>query len=61
MRDQQRIAEAIELISRIWYKYPDLRLFQLLMGTLSFSGDPFYVEDDKLIEALKAFCEERGL
>lgn len=61
MRDPKRIAEVIELVSKIWYTYPDLRLFQLLMAAMKYNGDPFYIEDDKLIEALKAFCEERGI
>jgi hypothetical protein len=48
----------LELIREIWYKYPDLRLTQLIMNALKMNQDPYYVEDEKLEKALKEDIKE---
>ncbi len=60
MRDPKRIPEIVGLVEKIWKKYPDLRLTQLIMNALKMSSDPYYVEDDKLHEALKTYDEMEG-
>ena len=54
MRSADRIPDILDRISKIWEKYPDLRLGQLLLNCFS---DPllYYIEDDKLIEALESY------
>lgn len=61
MRDPERIERISGLVKKVWYAYPDLRLTQLLMNIMEFVGDPYYVEDSKLEEALKKFCKDRGI
>jgi hypothetical protein len=51
----------LELIRKVWYDAPDLRLTQLIMNELRMNSDPYYVEDDKLEDALKAYCKNRGI
>ena len=53
MRNPKRIEPMLALIKEIWYKYPDLRLTQLIMNALKMNQDPYYVEDEKLEKALK--------
>ena len=57
MRDPQRIEKIIGLIRKVWYKYPDLRLTQLIMNALKMANDPYYIEDDVLEKALKDYDE----
>jgi len=57
MRDPNRIEPMIQLIRDIWYAYPDLRLTQLIMNALNINSDPYYIEDDKLKEALQKYKE----
>ena len=52
MRDFNRIMPMLERIEAIWKRNPDLRLMQLL-GNVTGAGDPYYVEDDVLLEGLK--------
>ena len=52
MRDINRIVPMLERIEAIWKRNPDLRLMQLL-GNATGAGDPYYVEDDVLLELLK--------
>lgn len=59
MRDVNRIDKVLEEIKRIWEKYPDLRLTQLIMN-LSNSPMLYYLEDDDLIDALKRFYGEEN-
>jgi uncharacterized protein YihD (DUF1040 family) len=58
LRDPKRIEPMLELIREIWYKYPDLRLTQLIMNALKMNQDPYYVEDEKLEKALKDDIKE---
>lgn len=52
MRDVNRIDVILSEIKNIWEKYPDLRLGQLICNVVR---DPalYYIEDEKLVEALK--------
>lgn len=61
MRDPARINHILKLVEKIWVKHPDLRLTQLIMNALRMNSDPYYVEDDKLEDALKLYYEEREI
>lgn len=61
MRDPTRIKRMLKLVEKIWVKHPDLRLTQLIMNALRMNSDPYYVEDDKLEDALKLYYEEREI
>ena len=54
MRSVDRIPNILDKVGKIWEKYPDLRLGQLLLNCFS---DPllYYIEDDKLIESLESY------
>lgn len=58
MRDPKRIDKILSLIRNIWYAKPDLRLTQLIMNALEMNQDPYYVEDDRLEEALKQYLKK---
>ena len=53
MRSVDRIPNILDRLGKIWEKYPDLRLGQLLLNCFS---DPllYYIEDDKLVEGLES-------
>lgn len=57
MRDPNRISKVLDSIKKIWEKYPDMRLGQLICNVLR---DPtlYYVEDDELVEFLNAYYGE---
>ena len=59
MRDPARIKRMLKLVEKIWSDSPDLRLTQLIMNALRMNSDPYYIEDDKLEDALKSYYEER--
>lgn len=61
MRDPARIERMLSLVKKVWDSSPDLRLTQLIMNALVMNSDPYYVEDDKLEEALKTYCKDRGI
>ena len=52
MRDPDRIDKILEEVKRVWEKFPDLRLGQLLLN-IPISGDIYYIEDEQLIRELK--------
>ena len=54
MRDPKRIPTVLQELARTWTKYPDMRLCQLIVNVTN-EKDPFYVEDDELVERLKFF------
>ena len=56
MRDPKRIDVILQEISTIWYKYPDMRLGQLIGNVLE-GPSLYYVEDDSLVKALKDVYE----
>lgn len=46
----------LESLERVWLRHPDLRFFQLvslIAQWANYPNDPFYCEDDKLLEAIK--------
>jgi hypothetical protein len=61
MRDPKRIKTTLDLIRSVWESYPDLRLGQLIVNTrpqgldtIDSFEDIFYLEDEKLVERIKA-------
>ena len=52
MRDPNRIPVILDEIRKVWEKYPDLRLGQLISNPYP---DPFFVEDERLVETLKEY------
>jgi len=52
MRDPKRIKPILEIIEKLWKKNPELRLTQLLMNALSMNSDPYFIEDDTLLDCL---------
>lgn len=57
MRDPNRIPEVLSVLSRVWYKQPDLRLCQLIMNATE-QRDPYYTEDEDLLKKLKEVYKE---
>jgi hypothetical protein len=56
MRDPGRIPEVLAEIERVWKDYPDMRLGQLIVNVTGIS-DPYFVENDKLLECLTNWKE----
>lgn len=62
MRNPDRILIILEEIKKLWEKYPDQRLGQVLENYVFFAGERgdktscalFYQEDDETLEILKA-------
>ena len=54
MRDINRIDSILKELGKIWKKFPDLRLGQLILNVLQ---DPalYYIEDEELVELLEKF------
>lgn len=56
-RDPGRIDAVLEEVRRVWLTEPDWRLGQLVCNAARVHTgipDPFNLEDDKLVEALRA-------
>ena len=47
-RDPRRIRRILELIRKIWRKYPTLRLMQLIGNAFPDNEDRYYTEDEIL-------------
>lgn len=58
MRDRERIIRIIALLQKVWERYPDLRLGQLMDNFVWKGEDFFYLEDDKLEERIKMWLWE---
>jgi len=58
MRDPNRIPEIISVVTRVWYKYPDLRLGQLILNACPNDKVAYYIEDEELLENLKKIYKE---
>jgi hypothetical protein len=58
MRDPNRIEKVLNDIERIWKRFPDLRLGQLLLNV---ARDPllYYLEDDELLALLEEGYKEK--
>lgn len=52
MKDPNRIDIICDLLKEVWKQYSDWRLGQLLFNATQ-QYDIFFVEDEKMIEALK--------
>ena len=53
----------LETIEKVWAKYPELRLAQLLVNAIKPSepcSEMYYVEDSQLINKLELFINEQG-
>jgi len=60
MRDPERIDVVLEEIAMYWKENPDLRLGQIIVN-MNNNQDPFYMEDDALLERLKSeILTEKG-
>jgi len=53
MRDPERIPEFLEELGKVWKLFPDWRFGQLMANLIGHHVDPFYIEDDKLLERIK--------
>lgn len=51
MRDINRIKPLLSELESLWIKHPDMRLCQLIIN-LTRCNDPFYIEDDQLLEMI---------
>lgn len=56
-RNPDRINKVLKLIEKVWRKYPDLRLCQLIHNCFV-ASDLYYKEDEELIKALKYTYKE---
>jgi len=60
MRDPKRIPEVLSEIRKVWEKYPDLRLGQLIDNIVSRTPCPlFYIEDEDLVERMEKFYQDK--
>lgn len=58
MRNPERIPEMIKELEEFWKRNPNWRLGQVISNLsyeLTANNDPFYLEDDKLLELLKVY------
>ena len=56
MRDINRIEPMMERLTELWKtECPDWRFGQLISNLQSFLGDPFYIEDDEMINLIEQF------
>ena len=53
-RDPQRIDPLIDALRRLWKRYPDMRLGQLLVCAAE-TSDPFNMEDDVMLQKINEF------
>lgn len=59
MRDPKRIDTILNRIKRIWNKYPDLRLGQLIVNVISDDSILYMLEDEEMIRSLEDFYRSR--
>jgi len=61
MRNPDRIEPFLNEVGKVWReKFPDWRFGQLMYNFFSVLGDPFYYEEDELLEALKAYSNREN-
>lgn len=59
MRDKDRIKPFLDRLGKVWEQVPDWRFGQLMYNVLNSSlTDPFYIEDDKMIEYFEKYFKE---
>lgn len=61
MRDKQQIEDMCSRLKRAWMSYPQWRLGQLIANgvrgaTGAVNCDPFYIEDEKLMNGIEVVC-----
>ncbi len=54
MRGPKRIPKILKEIEDIWERHPDLRLGQLICNFIEEGLQIYYIEDEELVEKLKA-------
>ncbi len=60
MRDAERIEPFMREMGELWKeKVPDWRFGQLMFNFFSALGDPFYYEEDELLEAFRAYLNQQ--
>lgn len=58
MRDINRIRPFCERLIKAWQAAPDLSFGQLMENVFRSNGrDPFYIEDDEMIEQIESFVK----
>ena len=64
MRSKDRIKPFCDRLADAWKKVPDWRFGQLMMnvlGSMSAKGrDPFFPEDDEMIEFIEKYVKENS-
>ena len=67
MRDKNRIPEFTKELERIWMQcYPYLRFGQLMMNFLNYVAlehkrDPFFPEEDEMVELFKEYANSNSM
>lgn len=64
MRDPKRIDECMDALKKLWEKYPDMRMGQLMSNILTeyysqTNCDPFFLEDDRFIKFIENLWEPK--
>lgn len=60
VRDPQRIEPMMDEMAALWKeKVPDWRFGQLMSNFFLTTGDPFYYEDDVLLEKFRKYMGEK--
>lgn len=60
MRDPARIELTLAVVRDVWLAHPDMRLGQLILGCVPQNREAFTVEDDALVERLRATYQKKG-
>lgn len=61
MRSKDRIDPFLKRLGDVWRCVPDWRFGQLMVNVLgSMPRDPFFPEEDEMIEYFEKFMEEHG-
>ena len=61
MRDPKRIDKSCWRLAEAWKKVPDWRFGQLMVNCLgSMDRDPFFPEDDEMIQYIEKFTGVNG-
>lgn len=58
MRKKERIKPFLERLEKVWELVPDWRFGQLMVNVFgSMNRDPFFPEDEEMIEIIEKFFE----
>ena len=58
MRDPKRMNKLLDVLKKCWEKEPDWRFGQLMVNFLNqLPRDPFFYEEDEMIEEMKKYFE----